>query len=305
MLADLRGHFAAAGVLEVETPLAASTAGTDPALEPPTFRYTGPVYPAGVDLYLQTSPEFAMKRLLAAGSGPIYQICKAFRDGEAGRLHNPEFSILEWYRPGWDLSRLMHEVATVARLALGRPELSVTTHSFASLFRRALDVDVYDADADELRLVAVRHNVLGAEGMALDRDGWLDLLLSHLVQPSLGGDGLCFLTDYPASQAALARLNPDGRSAARFELFYRGIELANGFHELSDVDEQAARFEADNCRRRAAGQRPVRVDRRLLGAIQHGLPDCCGVAVGLDRLLMLRVGADDIDTVLSFSLQRC
>jgi len=292
-------------VLEVETPLAASTSGTDPALEPPTFRYTGPIYPGGVDLYLQTSPEFAMKRLLAAGSGPIYQLCKAFRDGEAGRLHNPEFTILEWYRPGWDMPRLIDEVATVVRLALDRPALPVTSQSYAALFRAHLDIDIHDCGVENLRSLAVRHHVLGAEGMDLDRDGWLDLLLSHLIQPSLGEEGLVFVTDYPASQAALARLNPDGRSAARFELFHRGIELANGFHELTDADEQAARFEAENCRRHGSGLRPVKVDRRLLGAMQHGLPDCAGVAVGVDRLLMLRTGADDIDSVLAFSLQRC
>jgi lysyl-tRNA synthetase class 2 len=305
MLAELRRYFAAAGVLEVETPLACRTAGTDPALEPLRLRYTGPGFARGTELYLQTSPEFAMKRLLAAGSGPIYQICKAFRDGEAGRRHNPEFSILEWYRPGFDADRLMEEVAAVVRLALAGADLGVERRSFAGLFRDAFDIDVFAAKADELQALARRHDVLGAEGMLLERDGWLDLLMSHLIQPGLGRDCLCFVTDYPASQAALARLNPDGRSAARFELFHRGLELANGFDELTDVDEQAARFEADNCRRRARGLRPVRVDRRLLGALQHGVPACAGVAVGLDRLLMLRLGVDDIDAVLSFSLQRC
>lgn len=305
MLAGLRRHFDASGVLEVETPLAASTAGTDPSLQPLTARYTGPVYPAGVRLYLQTSPEFAMKRLLAAGSGPIYQICKAFRDGEAGRLHNPEFSILEWYRPGVDLDGLIDEVALVARLALERPGLASERHSYAELFERLFEIDVFAAAPQVLRAIALEHNILGAEGMTMARDGWLDLLFSHLVQPGLGSETLCFVTDYPASQAALARLNADGLSAARFELFHRGVELANGFDELVDADEQAARFEADNCQRRSAGLEPVKVDRRLLEALQHGVPPCSGVAVGLDRLLMLRLGCSDIDEVLSFSLQRC
>ena len=305
MLADLRHYFAEAGVLEVETPLAGSTAGTDPALEPLMVRYTGPVYPQGAKLYLQTSPEFGMKRLLAAGSGPIYQICKAFRDGEAGRLHNPEFSLLEWYRPGFDLVQLMDELAGVMRMALLQPDLESVRISYGDLFASMLGVDVFASSVEQLRAVAVRHHVLGADGLDLDLDGWLDLLMSHLIQPKLGHDGLCFVSDYPVTQAALARANPDGRSAARMELFYQGVELANGFHELLDAGEQARRFEAENCVRRSRGQRPIKVDRLLLGAMQHGLPDCSGVAVGLDRLLMLRLGENEIDRVLSFSLQRC
>jgi lysyl-tRNA synthetase class 2 len=305
MLADIRRHFAATGVMEVETPLACSSAGTDPELQPLVARYTGPVFAQGTELYLQTSPEFAMKRLLAAGSGPIYQICKAFRDGEAGHLHNPEFTILEWYRPGIGTDQLMIEVATIARLALDRSGLASEQWTYAGLFDAALGVDVFRAPVETLRELALDRHVLGAEGMQLGRDGWLDLLLSHLIQPTLGRDALCFVTDYPASQAALARLHPDGRTAARFELFHDGIELANGFHELTAADEQAARFEADNCRRRSRGLPPIRVDRRLLSALQHGLPDCAGVAMGLDRLLMLRLGAPDLDSVMSFSLQRC
>ena len=303
MLAELRRYFADAGVLEVETPLVGSSSGTDPALQPMRAHYTGPVFPKGTDLYLQTSPEFGMKRLLAAGSGAIYQICKAFRDG--GRLHNPEFSILEWYRPGFELGHLMDEVGAVVRLGLNRADLESVRESYAGLFRSRLGVDVFESSVRQLRALAVEHHVLGAEGMELERDGWLDLLMSHLIQPDLGRGKLCFVTDYPASQAALARLNADGRTAARFELFFAGIELANGFHELIDADEQAQRFEADNCRRLTLGLSPVRVDRLLLGAMQHGLPDCSGVAVGLDRLLMLRLGENDIDRVLSFSLQRC
>jgi lysyl-tRNA synthetase class 2 len=305
MLADIRAYFGAAGVLEVETPLACSTAGTDPTLQPLVARYTGPVFPGGTELFLQTSPEFAMKRLLSAGSGPIYQICKAFRDGEAGRLHNPEFSILEWYRPGFGLPALMDEVTAVLRLSLGAPALPVERVRYADLFGSRLGVDIINAAPEALRAIALGHHILGAEGMDLDRDGWLDLLFSHFIQPDLGQHGLCFVTDFPASQAALARLHPDGRTAARFEVFRDGIELANGFDELVDPEEQAARFEADNCLRRARGLRPIKIDRRLLGALQRGLPECAGVAVGLDRVLMLRLGIDDIDGVQSFSLQRC
>lgn len=305
MLADIRDYFSAVGVLEVETPLACRAAGTDPAIDPLIARYTGPLYPQGVDLYLQTSPEFAMKRLLANGSGPIYQICKAFRDGEAGRLHNPEFSILEWYRPGYTVAGMMTEVAAVVRCALYRRGLEIETQSYAGLFAARFGIDVFAVDAESLRQVAVQHNLSGAEGLKLDRDGWLDLLMSHLIQPALGPGRLCFVTDYPASQAALARRNPDRLTAARFEVFLDGVELANGFDELTDAGEQAARFEAENRERRARGKRPVTVDRQLLAAMQTGLPSCCGVAVGLDRLLMLRQGLDDLDAAMSFSLRRC
>jgi lysyl-tRNA synthetase class 2 len=305
MLAAIRGHFAAAGVMEVETPLLAQAGGTDPALEPLRTRYTGPGAAAGRTLFLQTSPEFAMKRLLAAGSGAIYQVCKAFRDGEAGPLHNPEFSLLEWYRPGWDASALIDEVAQVARLALERPDLPIERWPYAEVFREATGLDPLRAGVGDLAECAAGYG-LHPDLSGLDRDAWLDLLWSHRVQPGLGPDALCFVTDYPASQAALARLNPDGLSAARFELFHRGIELANGFHELTDAAEQGARFEADNCRRRALGLPPIPIDRRLLQAMEEGgLPDCAGVAVGLDRLLMLRLGRDSLDQVLAFSLARC
>ena len=304
-LAGLRDYFARAGVLEVETPLACRTVGTDPQLTPMQARYTGPGAPQGLTLYLQTSPEFAMKRLLAAGSGPIYQICKAFRDGEAGRLHNPEFSLLEWYRPGFDLTQLLDEVAQVLRIGLDQPDLSVKISRYADLFSERFAVDVFSTTPARLRAVAVDHNVIGADTLDLDCDGWLDLLLSHLIQPRLGSDALHFVTDYPATQAALARMNPDGQTAARFEAFYRGIELANGYFELVDADEQAGRFEADNCLRRRRGLAPIQADRRLLSALENGVPDCAGVAVGLDRVLMLRLQQNSLDVVLSFSFERC
>jgi lysyl-tRNA synthetase class 2 len=305
MLADLRRFFAAAGVLEVETPLLGSSAGTDPALQPLQSRYRGPGFPAGLPLFLQTSPEFAMKRLLASGSGPVYQICKAFRDGETGRMHNPEFTILEWYRTDTDLHGLILQTAELVRIALNSPALPVESHSYAQLFADRIGIDVFSAGVGELQDAAHRCGIVENDLLNLDRDGWLDLLLSHVIQPLLGRETLCCVTDYPASQAALARRNPDGRTAARFELFHQGIELANGFDELTDGAEQAARFEAENCARRAAGQKPIPVDARLLEALDHGLPNCVGVAVGLDRLLMLRCGATDIDQVLTFSLPRC
>jgi lysyl-tRNA synthetase class 2 len=304
VLAAVRAHFAAAGVLEVETPLLGRAAGTDPGIAPMRTRYTGPGHAGGLNLYLQTSPEFAMKRLLAAGSGPIFQVCKAFRDGEAGRWHNPEFTILEWYRPGWETAALMDEVAAIARLALAQPGLPVEHHRYGDLFARQLGIDVFAVATDRLRDELQRRGLFDGDRSDLDRDACLDLLMGAAVQPQLGRDALCFVTDYPASQAALARRNPDGRTAARFELFFRGVELANGFDELVDADEQAARFGADNHARQRRGLPVVPVDDALLDAMRSGLPDCAGVAMGLDRLLMLRLGVDDIDAVTSFALHR-
>lgn len=304
MLTRIRAFFAARDVWEVETPLLGLHGGTDPTLESLQSRYTGPGYPGGVSLYLQTSPEFAMKRLLAAGSGAIYQICKAFRDGEAGQRHNPEFTMLEWYRPGYDAAALMDEVADVLRACLQRDNLRRIDVSYAELFRALLDIDIFALDAEGLKAAAREHALLGAEHLELDRDGWLNLLMSSLVEPTLAPDAMTFVTDFPASQAALARLNDDGRTAARFEVFYQGLELANGFDELVDAGEQSGRFEADNCRRKRMGQTPVPVDRHLLSAMEAGLPQCAGVAIGLDRVLMARLGLTDIDEVVSFSLGR-
>ena len=305
MLAAIRVFFAEREVLEVETPLLASSFGTEPAIEPLQSEFSGPGHAIGKPLYLQSSPEFFMKRLLADGSGPIYQVCKAFRNGEAGRLHNPEFSILEWYRPGFDADRLIGEVAELVDDLLGGARLPVSHRSYASLFEQELAIDCLEADTAQLQAVAVDHNLIGAETMELDRDGWLNLLMSGLIERQLGHGELCFVTDYPASQASLAQLNPDDpRTARRFELYHRGIELANGFEELADADEQAERFEHENCTRRSRGQRPMPVDDYLIGALQSGLPACSGVALGLDRLLMCMLELDDIDQVLSFSLGR-
>lgn len=305
MLQRIRDFFAARGVMEVETPLLGSCFGTEPAIEPLHSVFTGPGYADGRALYLQSSPEFFMKRLLADGSGPIYQVCKAFRNGEAGRRHNPEFSILEWYRPGFDAMQLIDEVADLMRELLQLPDLPAARHPYADLFRDHLGLDVFAMDAEALRDFACSRHLLGAEHLELDRDGWLDLLMGVLIESRLGDGELCFVTDYPASQASLARLNPhDPRTAARFELYYRGLELANGFDELNDADEQAERFERENCRRRSERQAPMPVDEALLGALQHGMPDCSGVALGLDRVLMCALEMADIDQVQAFSLAR-
>jgi len=292
LLAQIRDFFARRSVLEVETPLLSANTVTDPNIEP-----------MAVDQrWLQTSPEYAMKRLLAAGSGPIYQLCKAFRVGEAGPRHNPEFSLLEWYRPDFTLQQLMAEVADLVGSLLPRADwLSFT---YRELFRKFLDIDPFTVELDALRALSLQHIDLSFD--EADRDVWLDLLLTHLIEPQLAGLGAVFVQDYPASQAALARLRQDGevQVAQRFELYIDGLELANGYCELTDADELAQRFARDNRQLQANGSAARPVDRRLLLAMQAGLPDCSGVALGVDRLLMLQLGATGLGEVLSFDWQR-
>lgn len=305
LLRGVREFFQEAGVLEVETPACSFHAATDPAIHSLGTAFMGPGYPQRMPLYLHTSPEFPMKRLLAAGSGPIYQICRVFRDGELGRLHNPEFSLLEWYRPGYDPHRLMDEVAALVCHLAGRkvPEQRLT---YGGLFQIHLGVDPHWASSKELRACA---GAQGLEGLAtLDlpkRDAWLDLLLSHCIEPQLPPEVMTFVYDYPASQASLARIRPGLPAvAARFELYLGNMELANGFHELANATEQRARFLADLSERHALGLPEVSVDERLLEALEAGLPDCAGVALGLDRLLMWLTGTTHIDQVLAFPFAR-
>lgn len=298
LLSNIRSFFAEREVLEVETPLLGHSAGTDPQLAPMQV-----LLERGGEndrAYLQTSPEFAMKRLLAAGSGPIYQLGKAFRDGDLGRRHNPEFTMLEWYRPGFDEHRLMDEVAALVSMVLGEKE--IPRCSYRQLFQQHLNIDPHHADSETLATLARQKLDVGFPDE--DRDFWLDLLFSHLIEPGLEAQ---FIYDYPASQAALARLhrNEEGELVARrFELVLRGMEIANGYFELSDSAEQALRFRQDQQLRREAGQEPLPLDMHLLEALEHGLPDCAGVALGVDRLLMLQLGLDDIRRVISFDFGR-
>ena len=305
LIARIRAFFIARGVLEVDTPVLSAAAVTDPHLASLQALYRGPGFPAGLPLYLQTSPEFAMKRLLAAGSRPIYQLGKAFRDGEAGRRHNPEFTLLEWYRPGFDLSALMDEVEALVTELLG-PGPRFQRLCYRDVFLARLQLDPFTVSVDELRACAHRHGLAGSEALPLvERDAWLDLLLTHFIEPQLGVGVPCFVRDYPASQAALARLRPGMPAVAeRFELYIQGMEIANGFHELGDAAEQRARFESDRARRRDAGLPDVVLDERLLAALAHGLPDCAGVALGVDRLVMMVLGAKTIAEVLAFPLER-
>jgi lysyl-tRNA synthetase class 2 len=305
LLTRIREYFAYADVLEVDTPVLSSAGTTDPAIESFSTAYHGPGPCHGTSLYLHTSPEFPMKRLLAAGSGSIYQICKVFRNGESGRHHNAEYTLLEWYRTGFDHMALMIEVEALLREVLRDiMSLGPARHwTYRELFRNNTGIDPFATSADEIRQALVRRGIDAPAGLAEDEiDGWLDLLLTHVIEPTLDA-GLVFVSEYPASQAALARLLPgEPPVAARFEVYLDGVELANGYHELADAAEQRRRFERDNRRRVARHLGIVEPDRRLLAALHSGLPDCAGVALGIDRLLMIAGGAAHINEVMAFPL---
>jgi len=303
LLARSREFFAARGVLEVDTAQVVNTPVSDVHIHSAAVQLTGGAGEPG-RYFLHTSPEYAMKRLLAAGSGDIYQICHVVRGLERGRHHNPEFTLIEWYRIGFSLGELMDEVEALVRsllgtLATGWPGERL---SYREAFERELGLDPFTASPAQLAAAA---QPLGyrADGAAPadTRDAWLELLMGTLVGPKLGRRSLTFVHGYPASQAALARLEPaDPRSAQRFELYCEGVELANGFHELAVADEQRARFAADNAARALRGLAPCPPDERLLAALEAGLPDCAGVALGFDRTLMLATGAGSIQEVLAF-----
>jgi len=290
----IRAFFEAREVLEVETPVLSRGATVDPQID--SFSTCG-------DRWLQTSPEFAMKRLLAAGSGPIWQLARVFRIDESGRHHNPEFSLLEWYRPGWDHHRLIDECDALL-LALGATTRACERLSYREAFLRHAGVDPLRESLDALRarLPASLLELAAPDGADIARrDFVLDLLMSHVVGPELGRDMPLVLYDFPASQAALARIRHDDPPVAeRFEIFWRGIELANGFHELTDAGEQRRRFEADQARRLAEGRIAPPYDTQLIAAMEHGLPDCAGVAIGIDRLLMLMLDLPTLGEVLAF-----
>lgn len=302
LLAEVRQFFAERDVLEVETPLLCRATGTDPNLDFFSSQFHSP--PHAKPLFLQTSPEFAMKRLLAAGSGSIYQICKAFRNGEAGRFHNPEFTILEWYRVGFDLTQLMDEVAELLKSLLthGMPQLAVSRHGYRQLFLELTGLDPLVFDRPNYRQYACENAYPEADDLCGDDHAlWLDFLFSHCVQKNMPRDAICLVHDYPAIQSSLARVSrEDPRVAERFEVFINGMELGNGFFELSNADEQEARFDREIAYRRAQGLAVVEKDQMLLDALKAGLPDCSGVAIGLDRLLMVAGACETIGQVLAF-----
>jgi lysyl-tRNA synthetase class 2 len=297
--AVLREFFASRGVLEVETPILSAAGNTEPNIESFSTGLTGPVGAGARTRYLRTSPEFPLKRLLASGIGDCYELGRVFRNGEAGASHNPEFSLLEWYRVGFDHRRLMLECAQLVRsaLALVQRDAGVTTTSYRDWFRDGLQLDPFAADESALR-ESLRDFSINPDG--LTRDDWLDLLVTHRLQPSLPADAITIVYDFPATQCSLARIRPGQPPVAeRFELYLGRHELANGYRELNDAVEQRARFERDNLRRRERGQPEMPVDENLLAVLER-LPDCAGVALGVDRLLMHLLGAGDIRDVIAF-----
>jgi len=304
MLRTIRKFFLKRLVLEVETPVLSCSTTCDPFIDSFVTDFQGQ------DYFLQTSPELPMKRLLASGSGPIYQICKVFRQGESGSKHNPEFSLLEWYRPGYDLLQLMQEMDDLLRELMAEITLSPSCfYSYQECFEKFLSINPHNVDIDELYRCAREHNLHRVLERDEAKDRWLELLMSHIIEPQLGGTReqpcISFVYDYPASQAALAKIEKNSQGvpvARRFEVYVASMELANGFYELQDSQEQQRRFEWENQQRLAMGKNTIPMDSNFLGALQHGLPDCSGVALGLDRLLMLLTAKNSIDEVLTFPI---
>ncbi len=297
LLRRIRSFFSARQVLEVDVPVLAATGVTDLHIENIRARVNG------VRRYLQSSPEYYLKRLLAAGSGPVFYLGKAFRDGESGRRHNPEFTLLEWYRPGWTEHQLMAETSDLLAGLAPAQVRDINSYSYRQIFVDALGLDPHTASLEQLQILAAK--LAGAElsdWQRESRSGCLDLLFSLGVEPRLP-PGLVYIYDYPACQAALAQLHVDDTGtpvARRFEAFLNGMELANGYFELTDPGEQRARFAEDMNRRQAMGKAPMIADERLLAALDYGLPPSAGIALGVDRLLMQMVGADSIGEVISF-----
>jgi lysyl-tRNA synthetase class 2 len=301
ILAKIRTFFAVRNVLEVETPLMSPSTVTDPHVIgiPAIFKMIGSEEEK--ILYLQTSPEYAMKRMLAAGSGSIYQMCKAFRQGEVGKMHNPEFTMLEWYRTGFDHHALMDEMDELLQTILKTSPAERI--SYAEMFKKFFDIDAHTADVTILKKCAEDKNI-PLSGTLTERDAWLDLLWTHGIEPFVGLERPVFLFDFPVSQAALAKIRPEVVPvASRFEVYFKGVELANGFHELQESGEQAARFARDLEIRKAIQLPPLPIDKKLLAALNHGLPECAGVALGLDRLIMLALGCKNVAEVLSFGFE--
>lgn len=303
LLSRIRQFFAERDVLEVDTPAMSHATVTDVHLHTFQTQFVGPGYATGRHLHLMTSPEFHMKRLLAAGSGSIYQMAKAFRNEENGRYHNPEFTMLEWYRVGFNHHDLMDEMDALLQMTLQTGASERLTYQQA--FLTVLGVCPLEGSMAELKQAAASLGLSDIAEPETDRDTLLQLLFSMGVEGNIGQHVPAFVYDFPASQAALAKINPnDARVADRFEVYFKGIELANGFHELDNPREQLARFEADNAKRIAMGLAPQPIDYHLITALEAGLPACAGVALGIDRLIMLALGEDHIDKVTAFPFPR-
>ncbi|MCW0392730.1 EF-P lysine aminoacylase EpmA [Xanthomonas sacchari] len=297
--AAIRGFFAARGVLEVETPMLSAAGNTEPNIDSFQTRFSGHVDAGPALRWLRTSPEYPLKRLLAAGIGDCYELGRVFRNGEAGGRHNPEFTMLEWYRVGWDHRQLIEETVELVRTALALVGRSATLRvlSYRELFQQGLQLDPFTAPLEALQQPLCEIHI---DGDGLGRDDWLDLLMTHCLQPAFPADRLTVVHDWPASQCALARVRDgDPPVAERFELYLGSYELANGYHELNDAAEQRRRFLRDHALRQARGAVLPPLDERLLQALP-ALPDCAGVAVGVDRLLMAMRGTAQIGEVLAY-----
>lgn len=297
--AQIRAFFASREVLEVETPILSAAGNTDPNIQSFRTRFSGHVDAGAPERWLRTSPEFPLKRLLAAGLGDCYELGRVFRDGEAGGRHNPEFTMLEWYRVGWDEAKLAREVIDLLERVLvqaGRT-FDVVETTYRGLFGDALGIDPLTDPLERLQAPLASS---GIDPEGLERDDWLDLLMTHKIQPAFPRDRITVVSDYPASQCALARIREDDPPVAkRFEAYVGPYEVANGYHELNDPVEQRARFERDNAKRRARGLDEVPIDENLLTVLGR-MPDCAGVALGVERLLMVLARTDAIADVLAF-----
>jgi len=305
LLRRTRAFFDERGFFEVQTPLLSADTVVDRHLDPvPVVLPADPrELQTGRTMWLQTSPEFAMKRLVAAGADAIYQITPAFRIGESGEQHNPEFTMLEWYRVGDDMNAGITLLSEVVAELLSCPKAEVT--SISEICKRTIGVDLLSSSAKEMAQLSEQRSLAVPSIDADDWDTWFDVLFSTLVQPTLGTDAPVIVHDYPASQAALARVrNGTPPVAERFELFFRGVELANGYHELLDADELLQRNRKVNEQRLADGKDSLPESSRLLDAMQSGIQACAGVALGFDRLVMLAVGAESISEVIPFPIDR-
>ncbi|MGF1721671.1 elongation factor P--(R)-beta-lysine ligase [Vibrio kyushuensis] len=303
ILAKIRQFFAKRDVMEVDTPAMSHATVTDVHLHTFQTNFIGPEYAQGCSLYFMTSPEFHMKRLLAAGSGCIYQICKSFRNEENGRYHNPEFTMLEWYRVGYEHHQLMDEMDELLQLILGCHQAK--RMSYQQAFIDVLGMCPLEDSMDKLKEAASKLGLSDIAENEKDRDTLLQLLFCIGIEPKIGQDAPVMVYDFPASQAALAKINKkDARVADRFEVYFKGIELANGFHELDNAKEQLARFEQDNQKRLEMGLAKQPIDLNLVSALEAGLPSCAGVALGIDRLVMLALDCQHIDEVTAFAFPR-
>ncbi len=298
IIADIRAFFSEKNVLEVDTPLLCRVTATDPHLSSIQVPLNN-----NETCFLQTSPEFPMKRLLASGIGSIYSLGKVFRGDENGRYHNLEFTMLEWYRIGFDHHQLMDEMDELFQRILNSQKAIRVT--YRNLFRQFLHIDPFTSSISELQNVSTQNHI-NAPILGDDRDTWLQLLMSHLIEPQLGNSQPHCIYNFPASQAALAKIRTEEGHLVgeRFEVYIQGIELANGYHELTDDKEQRHRFNADNIQRKKMHLPELPIDENLLAALAHGMPECAGVALGVDRLIMLATQANHINEVIPFPFDR-